>query len=175
MPLSSLLVATCLITIILAVSTRVLPTPAKAAEEAARALRQAQRRANQKHDALIGRLEVARNAWSGVYTDPSEGRPISILLEIKIIDQMLIRAEAAKAEVEAALQRHARAKTAELRKLHSRVWKQITILNVCLLDADESLSRLRWLTAHMADNQTDIRTESIDQADIRTATAGSHR
>ena len=175
MPLSSLMVAGCLITIILAVSTRVLPTPAKAAEEAARALRQAQRRANQKHDALVGRLEVARNAWSALYADPSEGQPISILLEIKIIDQMLSRAETAKTEVEATLQRHARAKTAELRKLHSRVWKQITILNVCLLDADESLSRLRWLTTHMADNQTDIRTENVDQAEIRTAAASSRR
>jgi hypothetical protein len=175
MPLSSLLVASCLITIILAVSTRVLPTPAKAAEEAARALRQAQRRANQKHDALVGRLEVARNAWSTMYADPSEGRSISTLLEIKIIDQMLSRAETAKAEVESTLQRPARTKIAEIRKLHSRVWKQITILNVCLLDADESLARLRWLTAHMADNQIDIRTEGVDQTDVRAAVASARQ
>jgi hypothetical protein len=114
----------------------------------------------------VTRVEVARSAWTALFTDPDRGKPVSVMLEVKLIDQVQARADAVLRELQQISQGSPRMKPAELRKLHARVWKQIPVLNVCLWDIEESLSRLRWLTSHMGDpsiaaEETEIRSQQV--------------
>jgi hypothetical protein len=163
MDLTSILVACCLAVIILTSGTRIIRTPSRATEAALRALRQSHRRAQQKNSELVTRVEVARSAWTALFTDPDRGKPVSVMLEVKLVDQIQARADAVLKELQPISQGSPRMKPAELRKLHARVWKQIPVLNVCLWDIEESLSRLRWLTSHMGDPSM-----TAEEAEIRS-------
>lgn len=87
-----------------------------------------------------------------MFSDPERGKPVSVMLEVKLIDQIQARADSVLKELQPISHGSPRMKPAELRKLHAKVWKQIPVLNVCLWDIEESLSRLRWLTSHMSDH-----------------------
>jgi hypothetical protein len=155
MDLTFILVACCLAVIIVASSARIIRSPSRATETALRALRQSHRRALHKHSELMTHAEVAQSAWTAMFTDPERGKPVSIMLEVKLIDQIQTRADSVLKELQAISHGSPRMKPTELRKLHARVWKQIPVLNVCLWDIEESLSRLRWLTNHMSDHATE--------------------
>ncbi len=64
------------------------------------ALRQSHRRAQLKHSELVTRIEVARSAWSALFSDPERGKPVSVMLEVKLIDQIQARADSVLKELQ---------------------------------------------------------------------------
>jgi hypothetical protein len=150
MMLLSTLVSGCLLAVAIAISTRFFSVRSKDVELAYKGLQVAHRRARQKLEMLLACIEVAKDAWNGLQSEAAEPVPLYVLLEIKMLDQTLAKAEDAKAEIEATSKGSLRMSAVELRRHHSRVWKQITALNVRQSDVDDSLTRLRWHTSQLA-------------------------
>ena len=149
MDITSVLTAVCLVVISAASVTRLMKSPSLEIAASRKALHQAQRRVHGKHFEVTTQIDVARNAWASMLRDPSLAKPVSVMLEVKVLDQIRSRADAIMGDLRSAQSSSQNDTPEEMRKCHSATWKQIQILNICMSDVRDSVERLSSLTANL--------------------------
>ena len=166
MDIGFLVVAFCLFVIVVASGFIKLRESNVAVGAAQRMLREAHRRAQGKYAELVTQTDVASNAWNSLLDDPGFTKSMSVMLEIKMVEQIRRRADAVIEELVLIPQCPPRKSATELRGYHAKVWKHIPVLNVCMSDVKDSLVRLRCLTTHLA-------TQTYDQPFTAQPDAGT--